>query len=159
MKKPLAIDLCCGRGGWTDGLMAAGFHVIGFDIERFKDYRGDLVIQDIRTINGAKLKSARLIVASPPCTEFSRFSMPCFFDVKSLPSPDLSLIDACFRISKEAGVPMVLENVRGAQKFIGRAPAHRGSFYLWGEVPILLPNVKGCKHTWNRNGHKSRCGS
>jgi site-specific DNA-cytosine methylase len=23
--RPLALDLCCGMGGWTDGLIAAGF--------------------------------------------------------------------------------------------------------------------------------------
>jgi site-specific DNA-cytosine methylase len=30
----LAIDLFCGLGGWTDGLLAEGWDVIGFDIER-----------------------------------------------------------------------------------------------------------------------------
>lgn len=32
--KPLAIDLFCGLGGWTEGLLANGYYVIGFDIER-----------------------------------------------------------------------------------------------------------------------------
>ena len=31
---PLAIDLFCGLGGWTDGLIAEGYEPIGFDIER-----------------------------------------------------------------------------------------------------------------------------
>ena len=31
---PLAIDLFCGLGGWTDGLLAEGYDVVGFDIER-----------------------------------------------------------------------------------------------------------------------------
>lgn len=34
MTKPLAIDLYCGLGGWTDGLLAEGYDVIGFDIEQ-----------------------------------------------------------------------------------------------------------------------------
>ena len=31
--KPLAIDLFCGLGGWTEGLLAEGYYVVGFDIE------------------------------------------------------------------------------------------------------------------------------
>lgn len=32
--KPLAIDLYAGLGGWSDGCIAEGFDVVGFDIER-----------------------------------------------------------------------------------------------------------------------------
>ena len=34
---------------------------------------------------------------------------------------------------------MVVENVRGAQKWVGKAQDHFGSFYLWGDVPTLMP--------------------
>jgi hypothetical protein len=36
---------------------------------------------------------------------------------------------------------MVVENVCGAQKWVGRARWHYGSFYLWGDVPALMPMV------------------
>jgi hypothetical protein len=32
--------------------------------------------------------------------------------------------------------------VRGAQKWVGRARWHYGSFYLWGDVPALMPIVR-----------------
>lgn len=54
--------------------------------------------------------------------------------------PDNRLFDACFRIQREASaaagrrIPMVVENVRGAQEWVGQARANYGSFYLWGDV-------------------------
>jgi hypothetical protein len=37
----------------------------------------------------------------------------------------------------------VVENVCGAQKWVGRARWHFGSFYLWGDVPALMPIAFG----------------
>jgi hypothetical protein len=51
-----------------------------------------------------------------------------------------ALFDACFRIQSEASeaaghyIPLIVENVRGAQPWVGEARAHFGSFYLWGDV-------------------------
>ena len=64
---------------------------------------------------------------------------------KALPPPDNTLFETCFRIQREAiasagrHIPLVVENVRGAQKWVGRARWHHGSFYLWGDVPALMP--------------------
>src|SRR3954465_7217003 len=80
MRKPLAIDLFCGLGGWTDGLLAEGYDVIGFDIEQHvygeHRYPAQLVIQDVLTLHGSQFKTADLIVASPPCQEYSYMAMP-----------------------------------------------------------------------------------
>lgn len=150
MTPPLAIDLCCGLGGWTRGLLEVGFSVIGFDIILFPDYHGQLVLQDVRTLDGRRLRGASLIVASPPCQEFSRHDQP-WTRKYNPPPPDLSIVEACRRIAREAGAPMVLENVRGAQKFIGRAQAHYGPQYLWGDVPPLLPIFR--RKPGNRQAH------
>ena len=34
MSQPIAIDLYAGLGGWTEGLLAEGYDVVGFDLER-----------------------------------------------------------------------------------------------------------------------------
>ena len=140
MAKPLVIVLCAGRGGWTDGFLAEGYQAIGFDVVRHLEYRGELVLQDVRTVDGRRLRHAAVIVASPPCPEFSRWDQP-WTRAKNPPYPTLAieLVQACWRIAAEAGVPIVLENVRGAQRFIGPARAHFGKQYLWGDVPPMLP--------------------
>jgi hypothetical protein len=146
--KPLAIDLFCGLGGWTEGLLAEGYYVVGFDIERHEygehRYPGQLVLQDVLTLHGSQFKDAALIVASPPCQAYSYRAMP-WKRARALPPPDNSLFEACFRIQREASeavgrhIPMVVENVRGAEKWVGRARWNFGSFYLWGDVPALMP--------------------
>lgn len=149
--KPLAIDMFCGLGGWTEGLLAEGYYVIGFDIERHvygeHRYPAQLVIQDVLSLHGSQFKGANLIVASPPCQGYSYRAMP-WSRAKALPPPDNSLFEACFRIQQEAceaagrHIPLVVENVRGAQKWVGRARARYGSFYLWGDVPALIPMLE-----------------
>lgn len=200
---PLAIDLFCGLGGWTEGLLAEGYYVVGFDIERHEywmpdessntedgskgtkpiakrgwtqgcgvslgmeganakprtrlvKYSAPLVLQDILTLHGKQFKDAALIVASPPCQEFSYMAMPWPLAkekqrrIETDPAEQkrlTALFDACFRIQREAcaaagrHIPLVVENVKGAQKWVGRARWNFGSFYLWGDVPALMPIV------------------
>lgn len=156
----MAIDLFCGLGGWTEALLAEGWNVIGFDIERhvYGDHRypAQLVVQDVLTLHGSQLRKADLIVASPPCQEYSYMAMPWTkakakaaairADVTGQMLADLNrLFDACFRIQREAceaaarHIPLIVENVKGAQPWVGRSRWNFGSFHLWGDVPALMP--------------------
>jgi len=176
---PLAVDLFCGLGGWADGLLAEGFDVIGFDIERHQygehRYPAQLVIQDVLTLHGSQFKDAALIVASPPCQAYSYMAMPWKLakakaaairaDTTGQMLADLNrLFEACFRIQAQASlaagrhIPMVVENVRGAQPWVGRSRWAFGSFHLWGDVPALMPFVspraplKGGDAGWRDTG-------
>ncbi len=162
MTRPLAIDLFCGLGGWAEGLLAEGWDVVGFDIERHQygehRYPGQLVLQDVLTLHGSQFRDAAVIVASPPCQFFSYCAMPwsraraLAAEVRADPAQlekELALFNACFRLQREASdaagrrIPLIVENVKGAQKWVGRARWSYGSFYLWGDVPALMPVARG----------------
>jgi hypothetical protein len=146
--KPIVYDLFCGLGGWSEGFLAEGYRCIGFDIEAHDygtgGYPGELILRDVRSIHGSELKDATVIVASPPCQAYSYRAMP-WKRAKALPPPDNTLFNECFRIQREASaaagryIPLIVENVRGAQKWVGRAQWNCGSYFLWGDVPALMP--------------------
>jgi hypothetical protein len=130
-------------------------------------YPGQLVLMDALTIHGSMFRDFDCIVASPPCTQYSYLAMPWSRSkdpnnskaAKALrlkwetEGPDNRLFDACFRIQREAieaagrYIPLIVENVRGAQPWVGRAAWSYGSFYLWGDVPALMPFSRGRKRT------------
>lgn len=170
---PLAIDLFCGLGGWTEGLLAEGYRVVGFDnvhhVYGAHRYPAQLVLQDVRTLHGRQFKSAALIVASPPCQAYSYRAMP-WKRAKALPPPSNELFEACFRLQREASaaagrhIPLVVENVKGAQPWVGRSRWNFGSFHLWGDVPALMPmvqravSIKGNGGSWFGVAHNTESG-
>jgi hypothetical protein len=166
---PLAIDMFSGLHGWASSLAAEGWDVIAIDIEDMCAKFGvdrpphvQLVIQDVLTLHGSQLRNADLIVASPPCQEYSYMAMPWkrakakaerYWASESERAKLTALFDACFRIQREASaaagrhIPMVVENVRGAIPWVGSAAWNFGSYYLWGDVPALMPvTLRGAKN-------------
>jgi site-specific DNA-cytosine methylase len=114
---PVAIDLFCGLGGWTEGLLAEGYRVIGYDIEAHQygdeKYPAELVLRDVLEIHGSEFADATLIVASPPCQEYSYMAIPWSrakakaaairADTTGAEVERLNrLFNSCFRIQREA---------------------------------------------------------
>jgi len=140
------LDLCCGLGGWSDGFLKEGFSVIGVDIADFsKSYSGKFIHADLMTWEGwREITDCVGVVGSPPCQEFSRWSMP-WTRAKNPPKPSLLLWERCEFIADTMRVPVIIENVRGAQQFKGRSKLNTGPFHLWRDVPALVPGFSGKK--------------
>ena len=144
-EKPVAIDLFCGKGGWTNGLLEAGFTVYGFDIEPQPDYKGIFVQCDILALTADDLRKYGAVFAtcSSPCEDFSVHGMAHFHPNPKYPEMGIRLFNHSRALLEELDIPYVMENVRPARKFVGPSVNHCGPFHLWGTgVPaIFSPDV------------------
>ncbi|QIS09285.1 DNA cytosine methyltransferase [Nocardia arthritidis] len=107
-RRPRLLDLCCKAGGAAMGYHAAGFDVVGVDIEPqpnypFEFHRADAI--EFLTEHGHEFDAVH---ASPPCQAYS--------PLRAL-SPDRTYPDliAAVRVSLDiSGRPYVIENVMSA---------------------------------------------
>jgi hypothetical protein len=137
------LDLFCGRLGWSKAFLARGWKVIGFDlvppdeqINNFRFYQIDVLELTARMVRGMNFD---FICASSPCEQFSVHGMKHFHPNPPYPALGIKLFNHTRLICEASGAPYVMENVRAAQQFVGRAVHHCGPFYLWGNaVPPLL---------------------
>ena len=155
--KRLCIDLFCGLGGWAEGFLSEDYWVVGFDIERHDygtgAYPGDFVMQDVLTLHGKQFKDAAVMRRKPAsarrtatarCLPWKRaksFAATGQFTLRGV----LSQFSAR-RLKLLGGTSRwIVENVCGAQKWVGRAGWHFGSYYLWGDIPALMPFARSSK--------------
>src|SRR6266487_1830779 len=68
------LDLFCGMGGWSVGFYRQGFECYGVDNVDV-GYPYELLRMDIRDYKGEHPGFYDVIVASPPCNEFSRLRL------------------------------------------------------------------------------------
>lgn len=127
MNKPIALDICCRKGGATKGLQRAGFYVIGVDIEPQPGYPGDEFIQvdglkllELMTHTGGRMHdldkayTPTLIWQSWPCQEANTARNT---NVKRGISDDhRQFIPRARELSEAIGIPYVLEQPASSRK-------------------------------------------
>jgi DNA (cytosine-5)-methyltransferase 1 len=138
-----ALDLCCCAGGAARGLMEAGIHVTGVDLEKQLNYCGDVLIQmDAleflrRAIEDGSIAEFDYIHASPPCKFFTELKRS--FKVKK---HDIDLITPIRPLLVASGLPWVIENVMNARR------ALRNPIMLCGS---MFPGLETATHQLQRH--------
>ena len=163
-----ALDLFCGLGGWSDGLAAEGFKVLGVEIDPHiaELYKHPVIIQDVREIMGTDFNNYDLIVGSPPCRDFSKLTS-FGHRWKIPPDPEgegMNLVNAFLRIVKEAKPRFwLMENVLGLQKYIRKPPRCKARLSktmirgFWGNFPaFLIPKDASKGLIWHTHGKLRR---
>jgi site-specific DNA-cytosine methylase len=139
----LMLDLFAGLGGASSAMRERGWDVVTVDDDpRF----GCTHTADLSAWSWEGPRPD-LVWASPPCTEFSRESMPW---CRTGATPSLDLVRAAVRIVGECDPQWwAIENVRGAIKWLtpllGKPRQSHGPFFLWGTFPRFRCPVKPFK--------------
>jgi hypothetical protein len=124
------LDLFCGGGGAAMGYYRAGFDVVGIDIKSqpyypFKFYQSDAIEYLIKYG-----ENFDLIHASPPCQGYSnstRADSKYVYYSKGKDTP--RLIDPLREVLLKIGNPYIIENVRGAKKYLKNPIVLCGSMF------------------------------
>ena len=88
------LDLFCGLGGFSQEFRKKGCEITTVDIE--KDFRPD-ILADIEVLAEKHFFAGQefdIVLASPPCTDFSKASMPWYKNI----NPNMSLLEATIGI-------------------------------------------------------------
>lgn len=177
--KPVILDLCAGKGGWTSKVNRDNFEVVEVDIKQFENTdivmdvtNTEKLLNKVENIVG-DLDRVLLVTASPPCIEFSKINQP-WYDVKAdqfnyqcnISNPDyrfdvctyfensLRIVESCFTIIGELNPEFyIVENVRGLNDISKeKAEVNIGPFYLWGDIPLLsYPDSSEFQNKWDKN--------
>lgn len=137
------LDLFCGLGGWSIGFYREGFQCQGIDIVDV-GYPYKLEVCDIRDYKiEPHLFGIRVIVSSPPCTEFSPLSTLSFRrGQRHRPDPEkgIELVKASMKVVNMVKPKFwVLENVLGSIQYLepilGKPMLVAKPWVLWGSIP------------------------
>ena len=145
------LDLCSGLGGASQPAKDRGWRVIRVDIEpRFKPD----IVADVRSLP-LKPFPVDVLWASPPCQEFSKWGMRCFFP--DPPLPDISLVIGVLRaIERIRPDWWIVENVRSSRpwlsKLFGCVQACSIGHAFWSNRVLMIPPTR--HHKGGREAHE-----
>jgi DNA (cytosine-5)-methyltransferase 1 len=111
------LDLFCGAGLVADGLVAAGWEVVGVDLYRQKHYPGPFIQHDATTLDMRFIRSFDAVWASPPCLRDTELHASARREQRAhnkAPNDHPELIVPTRKILQASGLPYVIENVSGA---------------------------------------------
>lgn len=139
--KPKLLDLFCGIGGWSVGFHRVGFECVGLDI-RDVGYPYEFWKYDIRDFACDSNMGFDVVVASPPCNEFTSLRLA---NKKTPPKPEKGkeLVKEAKRVIDSIHPRYwIVENVNGAMKHIypilGTPAMKHHPYYFWGNFPRFM---------------------
>ena len=136
--KPRLLDLYCGAGGASAGYVAAGFDVLGVDINPQPLYPYESVQADALEFLAEHGGEYDVIHASPPCQAFTTMSNR-FRGAGGQADAWPDLIEPTRDLLVSIGKPWVLENVVGARsRMLHPFTLHGGMFGLRVDRPRLF---------------------
>lgn len=142
----LVLDLFSGLGGFSQAFTDRKHEAMTIDNNKKFNADFDIDISDYeKIVRIFRFLEWDVILASPPCTEFTKAYMPWYKNIV----PDMSLIDATKKIVSGLKPKFwIVENVRGAipyfEPLFGKPKKHCGSRYLWGNFPDFPCEYKKC---------------
>ena len=135
------LDLFCGLGGWSIPFNETGHECTGIDIKNI-GYPFNFIQADLT--DWKPDKHYDIVLASPPCTNFSKTVMN--WTGKTNEMKGLDLVWRTFALIQEIKPKYyVIENVKGLSEFIDKADdivrygrsSHRKAAYLWSNIGKL----------------------
>ena len=152
------LDLFCGRCGLSRIFAERGWDCVVVDLVEPPNMRQlprniEFYQADVLGISHwwIQQRGFDFLWASSTCDGFASFGMKHFRPNPPHPEVEIRLFEHTRHIFQMTGLPHIMENVRPAQQFVGKAQGHCGPFYLWGNAvpPILPQGISKAKWTAN----------
>ncbi len=167
------LDCFQGKAGATEGFHREGFECVGIEIDseiaKFGKTYGDVIVADMKTLNGENFKGFNVIWGSPPCREFSQFAESFSYRWKKPRNINdgLELVNCFLNFVKDANPKIwIMENVPNLEKYLKIKPRFTARIKpsmkrsFWGNFPNLLTpcfddgriiwHIQGKLRSWER---------